>query len=85
MTDSANSSQLWPAELIAQATDIISDRFKLDAAQALEVLRSVSRDSRMQMCVVAEQLINQNVPAEAARDLQTDAGLRLIPEKKQRV
>ncbi|OBH25417.1 hypothetical protein A5692_02330 [Mycobacterium sp. E342] len=68
MTDSAN--HLWPGDLIAQATDIISDRCQLDGAQAFEVLRSMSRDTRMQMCVVAEQIINQNVPVNAVLRLE---------------
>ncbi|OBI39411.1 hypothetical protein A5709_11325 [Mycobacterium sp. E1386] len=65
MTDSANSSQFWPGEVIAQATDIIGERFKLDAAQSLAVLRGISRNTRTQMCVVAEQVINRELPVEA--------------------
>jgi AmiR/NasT family two-component response regulator len=64
MTDSANFSQLWPGELIEQATDIIRDRFDLDAAQALAVLRTMSQNTRTQMCVVAETIINQKLPDE---------------------
>ena len=70
MTDSTNSSQLSPEDLIEQATGIIMNRFHLDAAQALEVLRRMSQNTRMQMCVVAEQVINHNVPVEAVRDLE---------------
>ena len=58
MTDSASFSQFRPEELIEQATDIIMNRFDLDAAQALGVLRRMSQDSRTHMCVVAEQIIN---------------------------
>jgi AmiR/NasT family two-component response regulator len=72
MTDSANSSQLWPEELIEQATGIIMNRFDLDAAQALNVLRRMSQNTRTQMCVVAEQIINHNVPVEALRGLEED-------------
>jgi AmiR/NasT family two-component response regulator len=64
MTDSANFSQLWPGELIEQAKDIIMDRFDLDAAQALGVLRTMSLNTRIQMCAVAEAIINQKVPDE---------------------
>ncbi len=72
VTDSTNSRELSPEDLIAQATDIIRDRFKLDAAQALDVLRIMSRNTRMQMCVVAEQVINHNVPLEAMGGLEPD-------------
>ncbi len=81
--DSANSSQPWPAEVIEQAIGIIMDRFNLDAAQALGVLRRMSRNTRMQMCVLAEQVINHNVPAEVVRGLEEDlVGLRLSPKTK---
>ncbi len=73
MTDRANSSQCWPAELVEQAIDIVMDRFNLDEAQALKVLRKVSQNTRTQMCVVAEQIINtENVLIEAVRDLKED-------------
>ncbi|OBH12912.1 MULTISPECIES: ANTAR domain-containing protein [unclassified Mycobacterium] len=71
MTDRA--SQLWPGDLIAQATDIITDRFQLDGTQAFEVLRRMSRDTRMQMCVVAEQIINHDVPVDAVLRLENGA------------
>ena len=61
MTDSSNSSQFSPEDLIEQATGIIMNRFHLDAAQALEVLRRMSQNTRTQMCVLAEQVINDNV------------------------
>jgi len=41
------------------------NRFDLDAVRALEVLRGMSLNTRTQMCVVAEQLINRDVPLEA--------------------
>ncbi|HEX5255348.1 MAG TPA: ANTAR domain-containing protein [Mycobacterium sp.] len=81
MTDESNAGQLSPGELIEQALDIIMNRFDLDAAQALKVLRSMSRETRTQMCVVAEQLINDSDPVEALR-LEQDAPLRLAPETK---
>ena len=73
MTHSSNSSQFWPAEVIEQATDIIMDRLDVDAPQALKVLRRMSQNTRTQMCVVAEQVINhENVLMEAVRDLEED-------------
>ena len=73
MTDSANPSQLfWPADLIEQATGIIMNRLELDAAHAFKVLRKMSQNTRTQMCVVAEQIINHNVPVEAMRGLEKD-------------
>jgi AmiR/NasT family two-component response regulator len=72
MTDSTGSSQLWPDEFIERATDILMNRFDLDAAQALEVLRRMSQNTRTQMCVIAEQVIDHNVPVEAVRGLEED-------------
>jgi AmiR/NasT family two-component response regulator len=72
MTNSATSGQLWPQDLIRQATGIIMNRFDLDAAHALQVLRKMSQNIRTQMCVVAEQVINHNVPVEALRGLEED-------------
>lgn len=76
MTDSSYSSHLSPKDLIEQARGIIMDRFGLDAAQALKVLRRMSLATRTQMCVVAEHLINYNDPVEALRRLERDALLR---------
>jgi AmiR/NasT family two-component response regulator len=72
MTDSANSSQLPLKDLIEQALGIIMNRFDLDAAQALKVLRRMSRETSTQMCVVAEKVINHNDPVEALRQLEQD-------------
>jgi AmiR/NasT family two-component response regulator len=72
MTDSANSNQLSPKDLIEQALGIIMNRFDVDAAQALKVLRRMSRETRTQMCVVAEKVINHNDPVEALRRLEQD-------------
>jgi AmiR/NasT family two-component response regulator len=72
MTDSANSSQLWPEDLIEEATGVIMIAFDLDAAQALQVLRRMSQNTGVQMRVVAEQIINRNVPVEALRGLEED-------------
>lgn len=73
MTDSADSSRLGPGEFIGQATNIIMNRFDLDAAQALKVLRRMSRETRTQVCVVAEQVINYNDPVQALHGLEADA------------
>jgi AmiR/NasT family two-component response regulator len=73
MTDSANPSQLLPKDLIEQALGIIMNRFDLDAAQALKVLRRMSRETRTQVCAVAERIINHNDPVEALRRLEEDA------------
>ena len=81
MADSTNSSQLSPEDLIEQATGIIMNRFHLDAAQALEVLRRMSQNTRTQMCVIAEQVINHNVPVEAvcgAPTMNTEPRLRVV-------
>jgi hypothetical protein len=59
-----------PSDLIDQATAIIMDRFGLEAVQALEVLRKISQHTRNQICVVAEQVINHQVPVAAMRGLE---------------
>jgi AmiR/NasT family two-component response regulator len=72
MTDSANFGQLSREELIEQAMGIIMNRFDLNAAQALGLLRRMSQDTRTQMCGVAEQIINHNVLVEALREIEED-------------
>jgi AmiR/NasT family two-component response regulator len=72
MIDSSNSNLPWPRDLIEQALGIIMNRFGLDAAQGLKVLRRMSKNTRTQMCVVAGQIINHNVPVEALRGLEED-------------
>ena len=74
MTDNTNSDLLWPGELIEQATSIIMNRFNLDAERALEMLRIMSQNTRTQMCLVAEQIINHQVPVEAMRHLEDVLG-----------
>jgi glutamine amidotransferase-like uncharacterized protein len=59
-----------PIDLIDQATAIIMDRFGLNTAQALELLRKMSQNTRTQISVVAEQVINHHVPVEAIRGLE---------------
>ena len=73
MTDSANFGQLWPEELIEQATEIIMNRFDLDSVQALEMLRRMSQHARAEMCVVAEAIINHHLPVKAERILDKAA------------
>jgi ANTAR domain len=82
MMDGSHSGQLSPKDLIEQARGIIMNRFGLDAAQALKVLRRMSRDTRTQICVVAEHPINYNDPMEALRRLEQDALLAPTPETK---
>lgn len=77
ITDDSNASQLSPGELIERAVDIIMNRFDLDGAQALKVLRTISRETRTQMCVVAEQLIHDNNSVDALRP-EPVAPLRLV-------
>ena len=72
MIDSVKSSPLSPKDLIEQALCIIMNRFDLNAAQALKVLRRMSRRTRTEMCVVAEKVINYNDPVEALRRLEQD-------------
>jgi ANTAR domain len=72
MTDNTNSDLFRPEDIIEQATSIIMDRFDLNAAQALEVLRRMALNTRTQMCVIAEQIIDNNVPVEAVRGLEED-------------
>jgi AmiR/NasT family two-component response regulator len=72
VTDDTNPELLWPEDLIEQATSILMNRFDLDAVRALEVLRRMSRNTRTQMCVVAEQVINHHVPMEAMRGFEED-------------
>ena len=62
MTDGGNSSQLWPEDVIEQAREIMMNRFDLDAAQALEVLRRMSRNSKTPIRAVAQQEIDHEVP-----------------------
>lgn len=77
MTDHSNASQLSPAELIEQALDVIMNRFDLDAEQAMKVLRTISRETCTQMCVVAEQLVKDNGTVDPVHP-EKDALLRLV-------
>jgi hypothetical protein len=68
--DSASSNQLWPEVLFEQAAGVIMKSFDLDTAHALQVLRKMSQNTRTHVCVVAEQIINHNVPLEALRGIE---------------
>ena len=70
MTNDTNSDLLWARDVIEKALGIIMNRFDLDAVRALEVLRGMSLNTRTQMCVVAERVINRDVPPEAMRGLE---------------
>ena len=70
MTNDTNSDLLWARDVIEQAQRSIMNRFDLDAVRALKVLRRMSLNTRMPMCVVAEQLIKHDVPLEAMRGLE---------------
>jgi AmiR/NasT family two-component response regulator len=70
MTNSTNSHPLSPGDLIEQATGIIMDRFNIDTVRASDVLRKMSQNTSTQMCVIAEQVINHDVPVEAVRGLE---------------
>jgi AmiR/NasT family two-component response regulator len=70
MTNDTNSDLLWARDVIEQAQRIIMNRFDLDAVRALKVLRGMSLNTRTQMCVVAEQVINRDVPLEAMRGVE---------------
>jgi len=65
-----NSNPAGPDDLINQATAIITDRFGLDSVRALQLLRKMSQNTRTQMCVVAEQVIDHHVPVKAVRGLE---------------
>jgi hypothetical protein len=69
MTNNINSYS-WPGDLIDQATVILMDGFDVDAVTALEVLRRMSQNTNTQMCVVAEQVINHQVPVAAIRGIE---------------
>jgi len=60
MTDSADSSQLLPEDLIEQAIGILMNHLDVDATLALDVLERMSVNTRTQLCVVAEQIINHS-------------------------
>jgi AmiR/NasT family two-component response regulator len=72
MTHSTESNPFVARDLIEEATGIIMERFDLDAAAALAVLRKMSQNTSTQMCVVAAQVINHRVPPEAVRGIEDD-------------
>jgi hypothetical protein len=70
MTNSSSSNATSPGALIHEAMGIIMDRFNIDEAHALEVLRRMSQNTSTPMCEVAEQIINHEVPVQAVRGLE---------------
>jgi len=70
MTNDTNPNLFAARDLIEQATGIIMERFDLDAAGALAVLRRMSQNTSTQMCVVAAQVINHRVPPDAVRGIE---------------
>ena len=67
MSNNTNSNPFVARDLIEQAKGIIMERFDLDAAGALTVLRRMSQNTSTQMCVVAAQVINHQVSLDAVR------------------
>ena len=70
MTHNTNSNPFVARDLIEEATGIIMERFDLDAVAALAVLSRMSQDTSTQMCVVAAQVINHQVPLDAVRGIE---------------
>ena len=62
MTHTTDSNPFVARDFIEEATGIIMKRFDLDATSALAVLRRMSQNTSTQMCVVAAQVINHQVP-----------------------
>jgi|tagenome__1003787_1003787.scaffolds.fasta_scaffold20388610_2 AmiR/NasT family two-component response regulator len=72
MTHNTDSNPFVARDLIEEATGIIMERFDLDAAIAVAVLRRMSQNTSTQMCVVAAQVINHQVPLDAVRGIEED-------------
>ena len=72
MTKNTNSNPFVARDLIEEATGIIQERFDLDAASALAVLRRMSQNTSTQMCVVAAQVINHHMPLDAVRGIEEE-------------
>jgi ANTAR domain len=70
MTNNTDSYPFVARDLIEEAQGILMERFDLDAASALAVLRRMSQNTSTQMCVVAAQVINHRVPPEAVRGIE---------------
>jgi ANTAR domain len=79
MTDNSDEHPFVARGLIEEATGIIMERFDLDAATALAVLRRMSNNTSAQMCVVAAQVINHQVPPDAVRGIEEDVLGRGLP------
>ena len=72
MTKNTNSNPFVARDLIEEAKGIIMERFDLDAASALAVLRRMSQNTSTQMCVVAAQVINHHMPLDAVRGIEEE-------------
>ena len=70
MTHNTDSNPFLARDLIEEATGIIQERFDLDAAGAVAVLRRMSQNTSAQMLVVAAQVINHRVPPDAVRGIE---------------
>jgi AmiR/NasT family two-component response regulator len=68
MTHITNSNPFVARDLIEEATGVIMERFDLDAAAALAVLRRMSQNQHSD--VVAAQVINHRVPPDAVRGIE---------------
>lgn len=72
MTENTNSNPFVARDLIEEAKGMIMERFDLDAATALAVLRRMSQNTSTQMCVVAAQVINHHIPLDAMRGIEEE-------------
>jgi hypothetical protein len=70
MTNDTSSNPFLPPGLIDEAKALSMDRFNLDSVRAFEVLRTMSQNTRTSVQVVAEQVINHDVPVEAVRGIE---------------
>lgn len=72
MTENTNSNPFVARDLIEEAKGMIMERFDLDAATALAVLRRMSQNTSTQMCVVAAQVINHHIPLDEVRGIEEE-------------
>jgi len=72
MTSNTDWNPFVARDLIEEAKGILMERFDLDAAGALAVLRRMSQNTRNQVCVVAAQVINHCVPVDAVRGIEEE-------------
>jgi transcriptional regulator with GAF, ATPase, and Fis domain len=60
-------SALAGRDLIGQAKGIFMERFDVDAVRAFELLSKLSQNTNTPVRVIAQQIIDRNVPVEAVR------------------